>query len=226
MPSSQIIRAQGRKPPGLVIIGASTGGVRALATLFQNLQPIPAAIVLVHHMPDYIQQSFVRSLGKNTPMEVVLATDGMPLQAGKVFVAPSKIHCVLEQNRTIRLIPGPKVHYVCPAIDVTMKSVLPPLLPSPLAGILLTGMGRDGAGGMLHLRSLGARTAAQNEETSAVFGMPKEAWKAGGAEMLLPPERIARSLCQWMTNSSYSPASNLKPSGQKISHRVMLSHPR
>jgi two-component system chemotaxis response regulator CheB len=225
MPSPESTRPPGKTPAGLAIIGASTGGVRALTTLFQNLRPVPAAIVLVHHMPDYIQQSFVRSLQKNTPMEVLLATDGMPLQAGKIFVAPSKFHCVLEQNRILRLTPGPKVNYVCPAVDVTMKSVLPPLLPAPLAGVLLTGMGRDGADGMVHLRSLGARTVAQDEESSAVFGMPKEAWKAGGAEMLLPPDRIARSLFHWLTNTQPQPA-NANPSRQQVSHRTMLTHTR
>jgi two-component system, chemotaxis family, protein-glutamate methylesterase/glutaminase len=178
----------------LVVIGASTGGVRALCELFDHLPALPAAVLIVQHMPAYIQPSFVRSLGQHTPMPVDLARDGAMLAPGSVLLAPAGVHCAIERNRVIRLVGGPHVNFVCPAIDVTMRSVEPS--SAPLLGVLLTGMGRDGAAGMVHLKNLGARTVAQNEASCAVFGMPKEAWNTGGVDHLLPPEGIARWICQ------------------------------
>jgi len=182
----------------LVIIGASTGGVRALCTLFQNLPALHAGILVVQHMPRFIQPSFVRTLRDHTSMSVDLARSGDVLGAGTVLLAPAESHCVLEGNRHIRLVTGPKVHFVCPAIDVTMKSVVAPATRNALIGIILTGMGRDGADGMVHLKQFGARTMAQDQASSAVFGMPMEAWKAGGTDLLLPPERIALTLTRWV----------------------------
>ena len=182
----------------LVLIGASTGGVRALGALFDRLPVLNAAVVVIQHMPAFIQASFVRSLGTKTDMDVALARDGETLEPGSVRIVPADVHGVLEGNRRIRLVSGPKVHYVRPSVDVTMKSAVACAPPGQLVGILLTGMGRDGADGMVHLRRLGARTMAQDEASSAVFGMPKEAWMAGGAELLLPPDRIARQLAWWV----------------------------
>ncbi len=182
----------------LVVIGASTGGVRVLGALFERMPVLNAAVVLVQHMPAFIQTSFVSSLAAKTRMDVALARDGELLAPGTVRVVPADLHGVLEGNRRIRLVAGPKVHYVRPAVDVTMKSVVRPIAPSLLAGVLLTGMGRDGAEGMVHMRGLGARTVAQDEASCAVFGMPREAWMAGGAELLLPPDRIARQLAWWV----------------------------
>lgn len=182
----------------LVVIGASTGGVRALCTLFERLPKLNASVLLVQHIPRFIQPSFVRTLQEHTPMRVDLARDGDELHPGTVLLAPAEVHCTLEQNRRVRLVTGPKVNYVCPSIDVAMKSVVPPISPASLIGILLTGMGRDGADGMVHLKKLGAKTVAQDEASCAVFGMPKEAWNAGGVDLLLPPARIARRLVQWV----------------------------
>lgn len=180
-----------------MIIGASTGGVRALGILFGNLPWLNASLVLVQHMPAYIQPSFLRSLAQQTPMQVRMAEDGMLLQPGTILLAPAGLHTVLEQNRRVRLVSGPRVNFVCPAVDVTMKSVVPPAANTPLIGVLLTGMGRDGADGMVHLKRLGAKTLAQDEASCAVFGMPKEAWNAGGVDLLLPPDKLARRLAQW-----------------------------
>jgi len=182
----------------LILVGASTGGVRALSELFTHLPRLNAAIVLVQHMPAYIQASFARSLGALTPMDVAMAKDGEVLEVGTVRIAPADMHCVLEENCRIRLDGGPRVHFVRPAVDVTMKSVLPCRPPGVLVGVLLTGMGRDGAEGMVHLKRNGARTVAQDEASCAVFGMPKEAWVAGGVDCLLPPVGIAQRLCRWV----------------------------
>jgi two-component system chemotaxis response regulator CheB len=182
----------------LVVIGASTGGVRALCVLFDHLPALNAAVLVVQHMPRYIQPSFIKTLREHTPMAVDFAREGELAQPGQVLLAPADVHCTLEQNRRVRLVAGPQVNYVCPSVDVTMKSVGQPATPGSLVGVLLTGMGRDGADGMVHLKKLGAKTVAQDQASCAVFGMPKEAWNAGGVDLLLPPERIARMLLQWM----------------------------
>lgn len=192
------VATRGAGSGSLVIIGASTGGVRALGTLFDRLPALNAAVVLVQHMPAFIQASFIRSLGSKTTMDVALAADGETLRAGMVRVVPADIHCVLEQNRRVRLVDGPKVQWVKPAVDVTMKSAVECQAPDTLVGVLLTGMGKDGAEGMVHLKRVGAKTVAQDEASCAVFGMPKEAWAAGGVDLMLPPERIAQRLVWWV----------------------------
>ncbi len=183
---------------GLVVIGASTGGVRALCTLFENMPPLNASVLLVQHLPRFIEPSFLQTLRRHTRMTVELAQDGALLKPGTISLAPAEVHCTLDRNSRIRLRPGPPVNYVCPSIDVAMKSLSSPPEDSPLVGILLTGMGRDGADGMVHMKRLGGYTLAQDEASCAVFGMPKEAWNAGGADALLPPERIARRLLLWV----------------------------
>ncbi len=177
----------------LIIIGASTGGVRVLCSLFEQMPRLHASVLLVQHMPRFIQESFVNSLQKYTSMQVALAKTGDEMEAGTVLLAPAEAHTTLVQNRRVQVSPGAKVNYVCPSIDVAMLSVT----SQPgrrVIGVLLTGMGRDGADGMVHLKRTGATTLAQDEASSAVFGMPKEAWKAGGVQQLLPPERIAALL--------------------------------
>lgn len=198
MTSSPSRTVRGGGGGSLVLIGASTGGVRALGTLFDHLPVLNAAVVLVQHMPAFIQASFLRSLSAKTPMDVALARDGEVLQAGMVRLVPADIHCVLEQNRRLRLVDGPKVQWVKPAVDVTMKSAVACQPPDTLVGVLLTGMGKDGAEGMVHLKRMGAKTVVQDEASCAVFGMPKEAWMAGGADLMLPPERIAQRLVWWV----------------------------
>jgi two-component system chemotaxis response regulator CheB len=179
-----------------VIIGASTGGGRAMCALLDELPLVNAAIVLVQHLPEYIQESFIRTLRLHTPFQVQLATEGAPLRPGSLLLAPAGRHLILDSRQQVRLAAGPPVHYVCPSVDVTMKSVSP-LPRQSVIGVLLTGMGKDGAGGLLHLRRQGARTIAQDQASSAVFGMPKAAWDAGAAEFLLPPAQIARKIAQW-----------------------------
>jgi two-component system chemotaxis response regulator CheB len=117
----------------------------------------------------------------------------MILRPGAVYLAPSEAHCVLNGNRVLRVVPGPKVNFVCPAIDVTMQSVEAMAFES-LTGVLLTGMGKDGAAGLAHLKALGACTIAQSKETCAVHGMPAEAVRLGCVDLKLGPDEIARAI--------------------------------
>lgn len=179
-------------PSSLVIIGASTGGPRTLADLVGLLPTLRACIVIVQHFPKFINASFVRSLRRCTPMEVRLAEEGDTLRDGLILVAPSEVHCHLVHNRFVHLAAGPSVNFVCPSIDVTMQSIS--RNRPRLIGVLLTGMGKDGAAGLAHLKRLGALTIAQDQASCAVYGMPAEAVRLGCVDQQLPPDRIAELL--------------------------------
>ncbi len=183
-----------RGPRCLVLMGASTGGPRVLGEVLGAVPPLQASVVVVQHMPRFINESFLRTLGRQASMEVRMAVDGEVLREGRVYLAPSEVHCRLVWNRSLQLAAGPPVHYVCPAVDALMLSVQAPRFDQRVIGVLLTGMGKDGAVGMAHLKRLGALTLAQNRETSAVYGMPAEAVRLGGVDRELSPQGIARAL--------------------------------
>ena len=179
----------------LIIIGSSAGGPRILKELFADIPNLNACILIVQHMPAFVNVPFTASLDQLTPMRVSLAQDGDRLAVGQVYLAPSGMHLVLEQNRVIRLRGTDKVNFVCPAVDVTMMS-LTPSKETTLIGVILTGMGKDGAQGLVHMKSLGALTLAQDEATSIIYGMPKEAVKTGKVDHELPTAAIARKLTE------------------------------
>ncbi|MEI7837332.1 MAG: CheB methylesterase domain-containing protein, partial [Planctomycetota bacterium] len=179
----------------LVIVGVSTGGPRALRQLFTGMPRLEAGIILVQHMPKFINDSFQRTLDALTEMDVVIAQDGSRIDAGTVYLAPSDVHLELINNQRIRLADGPKVCFVKPSIDVTMLSARH-RDDQELAAVVLTGMGRDGAGGLLAIRNAGGRCIAQDEESSVVFGMPKEAWENGAAERLVPLDKASDTILE------------------------------
>jgi two-component system chemotaxis response regulator CheB len=162
--------------------------------LFSELPPLRACIVIVQHFPKFINASFVRTLCRHTQAEVRLAQHGDRVTEGLVLVAPSEVHCRVVSNLHLHLAAGPSVNYVCPSIDVTMQSLSAPAPGSRLVGVLLTGMGRDGAAGLAHMKQLGGLTIVQNEATCVVYGMPAEAVKLGCVDFELPPEKIAQFL--------------------------------
>ena len=183
--------------PALIIIGASTGGTRVLPDLLVRLPQLQACVLIIQHMPAFISANVARTLADTSKMPLRLAADGDELTAGQVLVLPGDQHGVLTQgNRVLRLTADPRVNFVRPSIDVTMLSVA----PSPgqrLAGVILTGMGKDGAAGIRHLKGLGATTFAQNEDTCAVFRMPQKAIETGCVDHVMPPGAIAESLVAW-----------------------------
>jgi two-component system, chemotaxis family, protein-glutamate methylesterase/glutaminase len=181
-------------PRSIILIGASTGGTRVLAEIIGRLPRLPACIVIVQHMPAFINASFVRTLSRSTPAEVRLARHGDRLHDGLILLAPSDLHCTLLANRSICLAPGVAVNYVCPSVDLLMQSARKQVGLQQLIGVLLTGMGKDGAAGMLHIRNLGGFTIAQNRGSCAVHGMPAEAVNLGCVDVELPPLSIARLL--------------------------------
>jgi two-component system chemotaxis response regulator CheB len=184
----------------LVVIGASTGGTQAIESLLTRLPAEIPPMLIVQHMPAGFTKAFADRLDKVCPMHVVEAKGGELLQAGTVYVAPGDHHLVVErmglQLRTA-LRDGPPVHYQRPAVDVLFHSAAK-LKGVPIVGVILTGMGSDGASGLLALRQAGAETIAEDEGSCVVFGMPKEAIACGAVvhvtTLLQMPSQIAASL--------------------------------
>lgn len=183
-------------PSHLVLIGSSTGGPRVLNEIMALLPPLPAAVLVVQHMPRFINPSLVRTLASNCRMPVCLAQDQQPLEDGHVYLAPSDLHCRLVHNCHVTLVDGPRINFVKPSIDVTMQSIRRPAPGFRVMGIILTGMGKDGAAGLRHVKAMGGFTIAQSEATCAVYGMPREAVLTGCVDHQLDPPQIAHRIIQ------------------------------
>jgi two-component system chemotaxis response regulator CheB len=178
-------------------IGASTGGVEALGTLLAGLPAKFPPVVIVQHMPAAFTTRFAARLNDQFPFPVVEGYDGMAVLPNSVIIAPGGRHLrvVETQGRlTCRLSDDPAVSGHKPSVDVMFNSLAG--LGAKAAGVLLTGMGRDGADGLGAMRLAGAMTIAQDKATSVVFGMPKAAIDNGAACIQLPLQRIAAAMLQ------------------------------
>jgi two-component system chemotaxis response regulator CheB len=181
------------KKRNIVIIGISTGGPKTLRSFFNGLPRLDASILLVQHMIKCANKSLCKTLNGLTEMDVKIACHGETIKPGVVYFAPSEIHLELRRNETIQLVDSPKVCFVRPAVDVTMKSVRK-AEGDNITGVIMTGMGKDGTAGMGHIKLIGGVTFAQDEETSVIWGMPKSAINAGKVDYVLPPEGIRKKL--------------------------------
>lgn len=179
----------------IIVIGASAGGPRILKNVFARLPALRCSIILIQHMPQFINESLIQSISECTHMNVLLATDGQKLKDGCIYVVPSEVHAEVIQNRFLRLFKGDPVNYVCPSVDVTMESLMREKGVQHI-GIVLTGMGRDGAKGICHIKAIGGMTIAQDEKSSIIFGMPKEAIETGCIDLILSPKEINEKLLQ------------------------------
>ncbi len=181
-----------------VAVGVSTGGPAALIDLLRGLPPgFPLPILLVIHIGKLFSPAFAEWLDGQSPIRVAHAAEGEPLPPvgeGRVLMAAPDSHLVLREGR-LRLTHDPERHSCRPSVDVLFDSVARELGPD-CAACLLTGMGKDGAEGLLSIRRAGGRTIAQDEATSVVFGMPREAIRLGAAEQVLPLEQIAPALAE------------------------------
>jgi two-component system, chemotaxis family, protein-glutamate methylesterase/glutaminase len=174
----------------VVAIGASTGGPPVLQTIFNGLQrPFPVPIVVVQHLSKGFQKSLVGWLADSTGMTITVGEHGMPLESGVVYFAPDDQHMMVDASGRLLLIDDPPENASRPSVSVLFRSVALRYGANAM-GILLTGMGRDGAKELRQMRDRGAVTIAQDEETSVVHGMPGEAIKLKGARYVLPPDRI------------------------------------
>ncbi len=181
------------KKRNLVFIGSSTGGPKALTKLFKDMPKLNASIIIVQHMPKFINGSVIENLSRETAMEIKLASDGEIIKNGTAYFAPSEVHLELEDNKKIKLRGDKKVNHVCPSVDITMQSVQASSIIN-IVGVILTGMGQDGAKGISHIKKVGGLTYAQSEETCAVYGMPKAAFETGNVDTVLSPEGIKDKL--------------------------------
>ncbi|MGH7789159.1 MAG: chemotaxis-specific protein-glutamate methyltransferase CheB [Candidatus Binatia bacterium] len=176
--------------PPLIAIGASTGGPRALAEILAALPAdLPAAVAVVQHIDRLFAPGLARWLDRRTPLSVAPLTAPEALRAGHVWVAAGEGHLVVGDDLRLTLVPDPAEHLHCPSIDIFFASAAH-RLPARGIGVLLTGMGRDGAHGLLALRRAGYHTIAQDEHSSVVWGMPRAGAEAGGAVEVLPLDQI------------------------------------
>lgn len=177
----------------LVAIGASLGGPRALATLLQELRPpLPAPVLIAQHISPGFSEGLAHWLSVEAHCPVREATDGMPLVPGLIAIAPTGRQLVVEEG-VARLTDDPPVGGFKPSCSVLFRTAGQAYGPRAI-GVVLTGMGTDGAEGLLSMRKAGARTFAQDESTSVVFGMPRAAHEAGAVEQLLPLEGLAAAV--------------------------------
>ena len=183
----------------VVAVGASTGGTDALQVFLQSMPPDVPGIVIVQHMPENFTRSFANRLNDLCKITVKEAQDGDTVIRGKALIAPGNKHMLLKRSGAryyVQVQDGPLVNRHRPSVDVLFRSTAK-YAGSNAIGIIMTGMGDDGARGLLEMKDAGAHTIAQDEKSCVVFGMPKEAIKLGAAEKILSLEQIAPSLFKY-----------------------------
>jgi len=184
----------------IIAIGASTGGTEAILEVLRRFPPSIAGIVIVQHMPAKFTTSFAKRLDSLCQIRVKEAEEGDSIVPGIALLAPGNFHMMMRRSGAryyVNVRKGPLVWHQRPAVDVLFNSVATYGGPNAI-GVLLTGMGKDGAEGLLKMRQAGARTIAQDERTSVVFGMPKEAITLGAAEKVLPLDQIAEAVIEML----------------------------
>jgi len=182
----------------IIAIGASTGGTEALKVVLTAMPPNTPGILVVQHMPANFTTSFAERLNGLSAITVKEAADGDSVVNGIALIAPGNYHMLLKRSGAryyVQIKQGPLVHHQRPAVDVLFHSVAN-YAGSNAVGAVLTGMGADGAQGLLKMKEAGARTMAQDEKSCIIFGMPKEAIKLGAAEKVVPLDKIARTTLQ------------------------------
>ena len=183
---------------GLIAIGASTGGTEAIARLLVNLPETTPGLVIAQHIPPQFSRAFANRLNGICRLSVREAEDGESVRPGLALVAPGDFHMVLRKRTggyCVNIKTGPKVCYQRPSVDVLFQSVAE-AARAQAVGVLLTGMGSDGAKGLLRMRQAGAHTIAQDESTCVIYGMPREAVALGAAEQVLPLDEIGPAMLQ------------------------------
>jgi two-component system chemotaxis response regulator CheB len=182
----------------VIAIGASTGGTQALQRILHILPGNTAGIVVVQHMPENFTRSFANRLNELCEMEVSEAKDGDSVIPGRVLIAPGNFHLVINRSGAryfVRVKEGPLINRHRPSVEVLFKSVAR-YVGANAIGVMLTGMGSDGAEGMLEMKQNGAYTIAQDEKSSVVFGMPKEAIKLGAVHEVKSLDRIPEEILE------------------------------
>jgi two-component system chemotaxis response regulator CheB len=200
MGSAQVITgpAPKEKPDltKIIAVGASTGGTEALYQLLKGLPPQMPGIVIVQHIPPVFSRLFAERLSKQTPFRVKEAQNDDWVEPGKVLIAPGDQHMRIKRigdRFKVKVAAGDKVNGHCPSVDVLFESVAMEAKHRSV-GIILTGMGSDGAKGLLAMRHMGAKTIGQDEQSCVVYGMPKVAYEIGAVEKQAPLHKIPQLL--------------------------------
>lgn len=189
-------KAMSRTTEMVLCLGASTGGTEALSEVLQALPANSPGIVVVQHMPEHFTRAFAKRLDGLCEVDVREASDGDAVLRGQVLIAPGGKHTMLERQGAryhVSVRDGPLVSRHRPSVDVLFRSAAR-AAGSNAVGVIMTGMGDDGARGLLEMKQAGAATFAQDEATSVVFGMPKEAIARGAADRVIPLGQIARQM--------------------------------
>lgn len=189
-------RAMAQTTERVVAIGTSTGGTQALEEVLTALPRVSPGIVIVQHMPEKFTAAFAARLNTLCQITVQEAVHNDRVVPGRALIAPGGRHIVLKRSGAqyfVEVVDGPLVNRHRPSVDVLFRSVAKAAGRNAL-GVIMTGMGDDGAAGLLEMRNAGARTVAQDEESCVVFGMPKEAIKRGGVERTLPLGAVAQEI--------------------------------
>jgi two-component system chemotaxis response regulator CheB len=198
LPPAPQARSPLRTTERVVAIGTSTGGTIALEEVLTALPRVTPGIVIVQHMPEKFTAAFADRLNKLCQIEVREARHGDRVLPGRALIAPGGRHMLLRRDGAqylVDVIDGPVVNRHRPSVDVLFRSVARQAGANAL-GVIMTGMGDDGAAGLLEMRKAGARTVAQDEDSCVVYGMPKEAVKRGAVEKSVPLTAIDREILQ------------------------------
>jgi len=188
--------AMTRTTERVVALGTSTGGTQALEQVLTALPRVCPGIVIVQHMPEKFTAAFAARLDSLCEIEVREAQHNDRVLPGRALIAPGGRHMLLKRSGAhyhVEVVDGPLVNRHRPSVDVLFRSVAKSAGLNAL-GVIMTGMGDDGAAGLLEMRTAGARTLAQDEDSCVVFGMPKEALRRGGVERSVPLEGVAREI--------------------------------
>jgi two-component system chemotaxis response regulator CheB len=187
--------------PGLVLVGVSTGGPRTLEQILGQLSgQFPWPIVVAQHMPATFTRSFAARLDQSCGLNVVEVASPMPVQAGTVYIAKGGADLVLAmRGAVLTAVPKPEnaQHLWHPSVELLGRSALAHCDPKSVIGVMLTGMGHDGAESFTEIKRQGGRTIAESESTCVVYGMPKELIERRGASLVLPSDKIAAQLSAW-----------------------------
>jgi two-component system chemotaxis response regulator CheB len=182
----------------VLAIGASTGGTKAIEAVLTRMPADSPATLVVQHMPPGFTKSFAERLNKMCAMEVREAVDNDPVAPGTVLIAPGNFHMLMHRSgayMSVRVKTGPQVHHQRPAVDILFQSVAQQAGRNAI-GVVLTGMGADGARGLMQMREAGAHTIAEDESTCVVYGMPKEAIEMGAAAEIVPLPMVAARIAE------------------------------
>jgi two-component system chemotaxis response regulator CheB len=181
----------------VIAIGASTGGTEALRVVLAELPAGSPPIVIVQHIPPVVSRAFAERLNATCAIRVTEASDGQRLEPGVALIAPGNQHMSVRRVGSVLkvcVLDGSRICYQRPSVDVLFQSVAESLGANAI-GVILTGMGSDGARGLLRMKEAGARTMAQDEATCVIYGMPREAVRAGAVQQILPLPSIAHAIC-------------------------------